>query len=210
MLAMTMVPIAAVVLQNPYRHRTRYVAALIGPLLLTNCTALLPQSESGGQSKWDSFAAAKNTFNSIKPYETRKPELVALGLDPASNSNITILNYSDVIRRFIPSSAISSENVDQGINDCIAVKDACSAYEVDVKSTKRKRAGNFWLDSLNFKRRTEISGWRFTGLIVLKDDLVVYKLWGGQPSIKESEETRNPLGPFQGVAEGAARRATPF
>ena len=66
------------------------------------------------------------------------------------------------------------------------------------------------LDSLNFKRRTEISGWRFTGLIVLKDDLVVYKLWGGQPSIKESEETRNPLGPFQGVAEGAARRATPF
>ena len=178
--------------------------------LLTSCTALLPQSESVGQSKWESFAAAKNTFNRITPYETHKAELVALGLDAASNSNITLLNYSDIIRRFIPSSAVASENVDQGITDCIAVKDACSAYEVDVKSVKRKRAGNFWLDSLNFKRRTEISGWRFTGLIVLKDDLVVYKLWGGQPSIKEAEETRNPLGPFQGIAEGAVRRSAPF
>lgn len=206
-------PVMPAVAGYPRTRRSRRIAALVSfsyAALLTSCTALLPQSESGAQSKWESFAAAKNTFNRITPYETHKPDLVALGLDPTNNSNITILNYSDIIRRFIPSSAVATENVDQGITDCIAVKDACSAYEVDVKSLKRKRAGNFWLDSLNFKRRTEISGWRFTGLIVLKDDLVVYKLWGGQPSIKEAEESHNPLGPFQGVAEGAARRASPF
>ena len=74
-----------------------------------------------------------------------------------------------------------------------------------MKSLKKKRAGNFWLDALNFKRLTETTGWRFTGLIVLKDDLVVYKLWGGQPSIQEAETSRNPLGPFQGFTESAAR-----
>ena len=100
--------------------------------------------------------------------------------------------------------------MDRGISDCIAAKNDCSAYEIDVKSLKKKRAGNFWLDALNFKRHTDISGWRFTGLIVMKGDLVVYKLSGGQPSIQETEETRNPLGPFQGIAEGAARQAVQY
>jgi hypothetical protein len=176
-------------------------------IVLSGCTALLPRSESGGKSQWSNFATAKENFNRIKPYETTKRELVALGLDPLSNPNINILNYSDVIRRFIPSSAVAAENLDRGISECIAVKNDCSAYEIDVKTLKKQRAGNFWLDALNFKRHTEISGWRFTGLIVMKDDLVVYKLWGGQPSIQEAEETRNPLGPFQGFAEGAARAA---
>ncbi len=169
--------------------------------------ALLPRSESGAKSQWSSFETAKQNFNRVKPYQTDKAQLVALGLDPVTNPNISILNYSDVIRRFIPSSAVAAENLDRGISECIVAKNDCSAYEIDVKSLKKKRAGNFWLDALNFKRYTEISGWRFTGIIVLKNDLVVYKLWGGQPSIQEAEETRNPLGPFQGFAEGAARAA---
>lgn len=174
---------------------------------LTGCTALLPRSESGAKTLWVDFETAKANFNRIKPYETSKTQLVALGLDPISNPNITILNYSDVIRRFIPSSAVSADNLDRGISECIAAKNNCSAYEIDVKLLKKQRAGNFWLDALNFKRHTEITGWRFTGLVVLKDDLVVYKLWGGQPSIQEAEDTSNPLGPFQGFAEGAVRAA---
>jgi hypothetical protein len=179
-------------------------------VLLAGCVALLPRSDSGAKSLWANFDTAKENFNRVEPYETNKAELVALGLDPISNPNITILNYSDIIRRFIPSSAVAAENLDRGISECIAAKNDCSAYEIDVKSLKRKRAGNFWLDALNFKRHTEISGWRFTGLIVLKNDLVVYKLWGGQPSIQEAENTRNPLGPFQGIAEGAARQAVQY
>jgi hypothetical protein len=189
-----------------HAHLQAFICLSIS-LALSGCAALLPQSQSGGTSKWETFGAAKSSFNTIVPYTTTKQDLAALGLDPITNANITILNYSDVIRRFIPSSAISADNLDRGIIDCIAVKDACSAYEIDVKSLKKKRAGNFWLDSLNFKRRTEITGWRFSGIVVLKDDLVVYKLSGGQPKIQETEESRNPLGPFQGIAEGAARQA---
>lgn len=174
-------------------------------LLLTGCVALLPRSESGAKSKWANFDTAKDNFNRVTPYETNKAQLTALGLDPITNPNITILNYSDVIRRFIPSSAVSAENLDRGISECIAVKNDCTAYEIDVKSLSKKRAGNFWLDALNFKRHTDITGWRFTGLIVMKGEQVVYKLWGGQPSIEETESTRNPLGPFQGFTESATR-----
>lgn len=185
------------------------LARCLLPLLIvsTGCAALLPRSESGATSQWSTFDTAKENFNRVVPYETDKAKLVALGLDPVTNPNMTILNYSDVIRRFIPSSAVAAENLDRGISECIAAKSNCTAYELDVKSLKKKRAGNFWLDALNFKRYTETTGWRFTGLIVLKDDLVVYKLWGGQPSIEEAETSRNPLGPFQGFAEGVARGA---
>jgi hypothetical protein len=174
-------------------------------VLLAGCTALLPRSESGAKSQWASFDTARDNFDRVTPYKTTKAQLTSLGLDPITNPNITILNYSDVIRRFIPSSAVSADDLDRGISECIAVKNDCTAYEVEVKSLKKKRAGNFWLDALNFKRHTDITGWRFTGLIVLKGDQVVYKLWGGQPSIQEAESSRNPLGPFQGFTESAAK-----
>ena len=186
---------------RPYRS-----CAMVIAIAFTGCAALLPQSQSTGTSKWESYDAANSSFSRIAPYTTTKQDLASLGLDPTNNANITILNYSDIIRRFIPSSAIASENLDKGIVDCIEAKNACSAYEIDVKSLNRKRSGNFWLDSLNFKRRTETSGWRFTGLVVLRDDLVVYKLSGGQPKIQEAEESRNPLGPFQGFTESVARQ----
>lgn len=188
------------------------LACYFFPLLIfsAGCAALLPRSEGGITSQWTSFNTAKENFNRVKPYETDKSQLVALGLDPVTNPNITILNYSDVIRRFIPSSAVAAENLDRGISECIAAKNDCTAYEIDVKTLKKKRAGNFWLDALNFKRLTETTGWRFTGLIVLKDDLVVYKLWGGQPSIQEAETSRNPLGPFQGFTESAAKAAVQY
>ena len=42
---------------------------------------------------------------------------------------------------------------------------------------------------------------RFNGVILIKGDLVVYKLTGGQPVIHEYEESKNPLGPLQGIGE---------
>jgi hypothetical protein len=187
--------------------RSAWFAAL---LLLSACSALLPRSESGpAKTSFADFAQAREAFDEIVPYQTRVADLGRLGFDPFQDPNVTILTYSDITRRFIPSSAVAAESLDRGITDCIAAKDACRAYEWDMKSLKRKRAGNFWLDSLNFKRRTETSGWRFSGLVIVNNDLVVYKLWGGQPSIQEAEENRNPLGPFHGVTESAARRALP-
>lgn len=182
----------------------KFLSALllgIGLMVIAGCSALLPRGESIAESPWKSFEDAQQTFDRIIPYQTTVAELRALKLDPARNANITLLNYSDVLRRFIPSPATNMQDLDPGVQDCIKAKSACRGYEVDQKTLKRRRYGNFWADFLNFKRKVDIAGWRFNGVVLIKNELVVYKLTGGQPSIHELEESRNPLGPFQGLGE---------
>ena len=72
-----------------------------------------------------------------------------------------------------------------------------------------KRYGNFFLDVLNFRRKSRESGWRFRALFIVVEDIVVYKLWGGSPVIDELSETKNPLGPLQDLG-GYAQRLIPL
>jgi hypothetical protein len=169
--------------------------------LLAGCSTWLPRGESVAESPWQNFEEAQQTFDRIVPYQTTVRDLRALKLDPLQNPNIVLLNYSDVLRRFIPSPATDMQDLDPGVQDCIKAKSACKGYEVDQKTVKRRRYGNFLADFLNFKRKVDIVGWRFNGVILIKDELVVYKLTGGQPSIHEHEENKNPLGPLQGIGE---------
>ncbi|MBZ0091779.1 MAG: hypothetical protein K8F27_06110 [Sulfuricellaceae bacterium] len=166
---------------------------------LTSCGTLLPESNSVMDSPWASYQDAQKTFDSIIVHKTTLADLKKLKLDPEANPNITILNYSDVIRRFIPSPSVNARDLDAGVEECIAAKSACKGYEVDQKSIKRQRYGNFWADFLNFKRKVDVVGWRFNGIILIKNDVVIYKLTGGQPAIHELEENMQPLGPFQGI-----------
>jgi len=185
---------------NDPRQATRFALAL-SLLFLAGCGALLPRAEIVAESPWRSFGEAQQTFDHIIAYQTTVEDLRKLKLDPLQNANITLLNYSDVLRRFIPSPATDMQDLDPGVQDCIKARSACKGYEVDQKTMTRRRYGNFWADFLNFKRKVDIVGWRFNGVILIRDELVVYKLTGGQPSIHEHEENKNPLGPFQGMGE---------
>ena len=171
------------------------------PALLAGCGALLPRGESVAESPWQNYQEAQQAFDSIVPYQTTVEDLKKLKLDPLQYPNITLLNYSDVLRRFIPSPSTNAQDLDPGVQDCIRAKSACQGYEVDQKTLKRRRYGNFLADFLNFKRKVDVAGWRFNGVILIRDGIVVYKLTGGQPAIHELEESRNPLGPFQGIGE---------
>jgi hypothetical protein len=177
------------------------LAMVVGLAQLAGCGALLPRGESLAESPWHNFDEAQRTFDQIIPYQSTVDDLRKLKLDPLQNPNITLLNYSDVLRRFIPSPATNSQDLDPGVQECIKAKSACKGYEVDQKSMTRRRYGNFLADFLNFKRKVDIVGWRFNGVILIKDDVVVYKLTGGQPAIHEHEESKNPLGPLQGLGE---------
>ena len=97
------------------------------------------------------------------------------------------------------------EELDRGIRECLQAGKACSAYQLKQEIRKRDRTGNFWLDSFQFNRVTDVSGWTFNALVVLVEDRVVYTLYGGQPRIKEKETTKNPLGPLQGWGDQAGR-----
>src|SRR5574340_109344 len=170
-------------------------------VFLAGCGSLLPRAEVVTESPWQSFQDVQQVFDKIVPYQTTVGDLKQLRLDPESNPNITILNYSDVVGRFIPSPSINAHDLDSGVRECIMANTACKGYELDQRFIKRKRYGNFWADFLNFKRKVDVIGWRFNGVILIKDGVIVYKLTGGQPAIHELEENKNPLGPFQGIGD---------
>jgi hypothetical protein len=148
---------------------------------------------------WGSFADAQKLFQDIQPYKTTRADLRAMGLDLDKHPNITVLNYADVIRRFVPPVTVPGYSVDKGVADCIASNHHCRAYEIDHKSLKRDRYGNFWADFFNFRRLTKTTGWTFNAVLLMKDDVVIYTLTGGQPLVQENESKKNPLGPLQGV-----------
>ena len=179
------------------------IAAMV--TVIGACSALLPHSESITDSPWQSFEEAQRAFDEIIPHKTTVADLKRLKLDPVSNPNITIMNYSDVLRRFIPSPSVDASSLDAGVQECLRAATRCQGYEVDHRVLKRSRYGNFWADIFNFRRKIDIVGWRFNAVVLTTDDVVVYKLTGGQPAIHEHEESRNPLGPFQGAGEALFR-----
>jgi len=174
-------------------------------LCLAGCSSLLPRGNHAVAGPWQSFEDAQQAFDKIAPYQTRVADLKGLGLDPVSTPNITLLNYSDVVTRFIPSPVINPDTLDTGVRDCIQAQTTCRGFEIEQQQIIRTRTGNFWPDFLNFKRQTDVTGWQFKGTLLLKDDVVVYKLIGGQPMIRQVEYNKNPLGPFQGVGESTLR-----
>jgi hypothetical protein len=174
--------------------------------MLAGCAGMLPHSRIVTDSPWQSFKEVQGVFDQIEPYKTTAEDLKDLNLDPGSNPNIAILNYSDVLRRFVPSPSVNAKSIDVAVMECIEAKTVCRGYEIDQKSMRRVRNGGFWMDFLNFKRKIDIEGWRFTGVILIKGDQVIYKLTGGQPSIREYEESTTPMGPLQGIGESKLGR----
>jgi hypothetical protein len=165
---------------------------------LAGCAGLLPRGESGTQDSWGDYESAEAAIEKIVPLRSTRAELAAEGLDPRRNAALTILSFSDVAQRFAIGSAVRPEELDEGVRRCLTAGKTCTGYSIVVRHTNSKRTGNFWLDSLNFKRETDVTGWTFNALILFVDDIVVYTLHGGQPRVHEKEVARNPLGPLQG------------
>jgi hypothetical protein len=185
------------------------LAVITVVVFLAGCASMLPSAKVVTEGPWQNYEEAQQAFDKIIPDQTTFEELKTFKLDPGANPNITILNYSDVIRRFIPSPQVNEADLAPGVKKCILAQASCHGYEVVQKFVKRARYGNFWADFLNFKRKVDVSGWVFSGVILVKDDVVVYTLAGGQPLIHELEESKNPLGPFQGSGESAVRDSLP-
>ncbi len=182
------------------RHLARltilFVATLAG-----GCSSLLPKALSETEAPWKDFEEIKRAYDSVEPGRTTLQELKQLGYDPYVNENVTVLHFSDVLGKYAPN-AVRDEYLEPGIRQCLQMQTRCSAYAIEHRQIRRKRVGNFFLDFINYHRRTEISGWRFSAVMVLVDDRVVYKSWSGVPAISEVEDATNPLGPLQDSGPG--------
>jgi hypothetical protein len=184
----------------------RWIALAALCLVAPGCSALLPSSKQTTASPWKSYEEAELTFDKIIPGVTTEADLRELKLQPGTNPNIAILNYSDVLMRFVPHASISISDLDTGVRLCITAKTGCKGFEISQSSLAKARNGNFFADVLGFSKSTHITGWKFTGLLLIKDGVVIYKLTGGQPSIAHQEEDNNPLGPVQSLGGSILNR----
>jgi hypothetical protein len=173
-----------------------FIAVLIG--ILAGCSSLLPHSTQELKTPWHDYGEAQALFDKIIPQKTNLTDLKNLGFDPKQTSNISILNQADLLRRLLGSASFDIGILDAALHVCVVPHSSCFAYEVEQTFTAKKRIGNFLLDFLNFDRQTDISGWQFDAIVVLNEDMVIYKQWSGKPSIHQFEEERSPLGPLQG------------
>ena len=169
-----------------------------GTVMLTvGCKSLFPSSSSVTASRWQSYNEIEEAFGKIVPNQTGSEELKALGVHPTVSPNVKILTYVDIIQFFMPNPGIRKEDLPEAVRACIDVREQSSAYLLELHDINDKRHGNLFLDVFGFKRLTHQAGWEFKGLILLKDDKVVYKLSSGEPQISRDEKKVKPLGPLQ-------------
>lgn len=179
-----------------------YAIFLLGTLQA--CSTLLPKSHNESTT-FPTFYSARDSIESLVPLQSTVETLQALRIDPAHQSNITILSYPDLLRRFSPGGVDPKDHLESGIAMCLTAQDACRGWEISISSISKARTGSFFLDFMNFRRRTEITGWRFNALILIANEVVVYRSWGGQPQVTEIEVNRNPLGPLQDIGPSMLR-----
>lgn len=160
------------------------------------CSSLLPRARSES-SPFNSFEEARHAIDGLVPMKSDAATLTKLGIDPVQQPNTTILTHADIVRRFVPSALLNRSDLDPGVLACLEARDACRGWEITAARILKARTGNFFTDFTNFSRRTETTGWRFNALILLVNDVVVYRAWGGQPRVNEIEVNTNPLGPLQ-------------
>lgn len=177
-------------------------------LALAGCATWLPEARTNTTS-FASYEQAQAAVVALVPMHSDRAQLQQNGFNPITHPNTTLLTHADVVRRFLPSSLLRREDLDPGILTCVEARDACQGIEIIGAKIAKERKGSFWADFFNFQRRTETTGWRFTALVLLVNDLVVYRSWSGQPAINEVEVTRNPLGPLQDIGPPTVTNAVP-
>ncbi len=139
----------------------------------------------------------------IVPQQTRPNELKDLGFDLQGGSNVTVIAYPEIVARLAPYPGVPLDSLDAGIRQCIEAQADCRGYVFRFDHQQRRREGDFWLDFLNIRRSTRITGWWFESLVVVKSDLVLFRNVAGQARIDRIERQTNPLGPFQPAGEQA-------
>ncbi|MDO8176714.1 MAG: hypothetical protein Q7T62_00565 [Undibacterium sp.] len=187
-------------------NRTAAAIFLTGLCLsMLGCASMLPNDSKATKSSWTSYQQAETAFASIITGETTLLQLKAMGVDPATTPNVALLSHADLLRRLNAMVSFEWSLLDPAIKTCVSSRQNCYAYQLEQTSLKHDRVGNFWLDFLNFKRVTNVTGWQFDALVIIDNDLVVYKSWSGKPNIHEVEQARYPLGPLQGIGASLVR-----
>ena len=172
-----------------FRHCVIAVAlAAVLVLVLGGCGSLLPHGTNDTPAGFASFAEAEAAAKRVEGLKTHTSDLKELGFDPVAGPNVTLVPYPDIIARLAPYSGVPLDRLDPGIRQCIDAQSACRGYLFHFEHQSRKRQGNFWLDFLNLRRNTYVSGWWFDAVIVVSNGTVLFRNYGGQAATDRLEK----------------------
>lgn len=191
----------------------RPILAACCTLALTACASdILPSTAHESAGPFETYEIAEIGYRVIQPGVTDAAKLRTLGIDPKTTPNLRVINYVEVMKIFMPTDTVALRDLDPAVQGCIGAKIACVGYVLAPEASGTQRTGDISLDVLGFQRNTEAKGWAASMLLLLVDDVVVYKLWSGTPRIEERNAETNPLGPAQdlsGTAKDAIGSAIP-
>lgn len=179
-------------------------------LSLSACASwgVLPSTQEKTESPFQTYSSAEDAFKKVTPYVTTAKELKVRGFDPYTTPNIRVLNYLDLVPRFLPQQSMKQNDLDPAVQACLSMRDRCTGWLAEPNTSSKDRTGNVALDVLGFERETTSTGWKASMLLLLQDNVVVYKLWSGTPTILEVKTEKKPLGPLQDLSGPAASAVT--
>ena len=180
------------------------VCAALLPLSAWARWGILPSTVETTESPFKTYRSAEDAYAQVKPYVTTQKELKARGFDPYTTPNIRVLNYLDMVPRFLPQQSMKQEDLDPAVQSCLTARERCTGWMAEPSISSKDRTGNVALDVLGFERETTSTGWKASMLLLIQDGVVVYKLWSGTPTILEVKTEKKPLGPLQDLSGPAA------
>ena len=181
---------------------TLLLAAFLGGCATT---ALMPSSgdETVGDVGWKNYLEAEQFFNRIKQGETTVIDLSKNGLDLKTSKNVVVLDRTTLLALFMANIPGSFEYLDDAERLCLRASENCTPYVFRKDETREEGKGSLLLRLLNFKKESTVRGWNVEILLLVLNDVVVYKQIKGTPNGTErSKIERRPLGPFDGNVSG--------
>jgi hypothetical protein len=186
------------------RLRLLIVPALALPLSACASWGILPSTVETTESPFQSYKSAEDAYSQVRPYVTTSKELKVRGFDPYTTPNIKVLNYLDLVPRFLPQQSMKQEDLDPAVQACLTARERCTGWLAEPSISSKDRTGNVALDVLGFERETTETGWKASMLLLIQDGVVVYKIWSGTPAIRAVKTETKPLGPLQDLSGPAA------
>ena len=177
------------------KHKLLFIVFMTA-FIVSGCAALLPRSSVVTNSPWKNYKEVVYAYNKVVPHKSTVSDIKKLGFDIYSTSNLKILSYVDIA---VATASLNKEGRGNGIEACLLVRDQCTGYIFEPQVANSDRYGSFWLDTLNFKRSTRESGWKFRASFLVVDAVVVEKFWYGEPLVDLDRKNINPMGPFQDI-----------
>ena len=177
---------------------------LAAPLGACASWGVLPSTTEKTASAFDNYQSAEDAYTRVTPFVTTVKELKTRGFNPYTTPNIKVLNYLDLVPRFLPQQSMKQEDLDPAVQACLTARDRCTGWLAEPETSSKDRTGNVALDVLGFERETTSTGWKASMLLLVQDGVVVYKLWSGTPTILEVKTEKKPLGPLQDLSGPAA------